>query len=302
MYQFVAKPTLKLGGGRSPGNPRRHPLAEENGPTLIRFLNVEEVFDPSNPDEKVPAPNDMLAWLQEHPRLDAEEPSRVSIGGADGQQFEVIAAEPIDAKVCSEPCAPLFSFGDGNDFWLGESEKYRFIVLDDVDRRAARRGRLHGPARLGEGVRGSSRRDGGDPGDPGAGGGSRGDEPGRQSGPLGRRHDPGGDEPVVDRPRGVPGRVLKRSPSWDGTSRRSSPGGSGWPTPTRGCWRPWTCPGGSPRSSWPWALRSTGALPRWRDPDPHVPESDRSGGASRGISGAGQPGSRAASGNAAPSL
>ena len=59
--------------------------------------------------------------------------ARDSIGGADGQQFDAIAAEPIDAKVCSEPCAPIFSFGDGNDFWLSESEKYRFIVLDDVD-------------------------------------------------------------------------------------------------------------------------------------------------------------------------
>ena len=47
--------------------------------------------------------------------------------------FDAITAKPIDAKVCSEPCAPLFAFGDGNDFWLGESEKYRFIVVDDVE-------------------------------------------------------------------------------------------------------------------------------------------------------------------------
>ena len=109
------------------------PLIEENGPAIIGFLNVEEVFDPSQPNEKVPAPNDMLAWLQEHPRLDTEEPSRVSVGGVDGQQFDAITAKPLDAKVCSEPCAPLFTFGDGNDFWLGESEKYRFIVLNDVE-------------------------------------------------------------------------------------------------------------------------------------------------------------------------
>jgi hypothetical protein len=108
------------------------PLVEANGPTIIGFLNVEEVFDPSQPDETIPAPDDMLSWLNEHPRLDTEEPSRVSVGGVAGQQFDAISTETVDAKVCSEPCAPLFAFGDGNDFWLGESEKYRFIVLDDV--------------------------------------------------------------------------------------------------------------------------------------------------------------------------
>jgi len=98
-------------------------LIEENGPRTIGFLNVEEVFDPSQPIETVSAPDDMLAWLQEYPRLDAEETSRVSVGSVDGQQFDAITAKPIDARVCSEPCAPLFSFGDGDAFWLGESEK-----------------------------------------------------------------------------------------------------------------------------------------------------------------------------------
>jgi hypothetical protein len=133
---FEPKLSFSVGDGWLAAGPETHdaiPLIEENGPTVIGFLNAEEVFDPGQPNETVPAPDDMLAWLQEHPRLDAEEPSRVSVGGVDGQQFDAITAKPIDAKVCSEPCAPLFSFGDGNDFWLGESEKYRFIVLDDVE-------------------------------------------------------------------------------------------------------------------------------------------------------------------------
>ena len=133
---FEPKLSFSVGDGWLAAGPETHdaiPLIQENGPTVIGFLNAEEVFDPGQPNETVPAPDDMLAWLQEHPRLDAEEPSRVSVGGVDGQQFDAITAKPIDAKVCSEPCAPLFSFGDGNDFWLGESEKYRFIVLDDVE-------------------------------------------------------------------------------------------------------------------------------------------------------------------------
>src|SRR5215212_9970027 len=42
-------------------------LAEQNGPTLIGILNVEKVFDPSDPEGALkPAPEDMLSWLQEH--------------------------------------------------------------------------------------------------------------------------------------------------------------------------------------------------------------------------------------------
>ena len=133
---FEPAMSFSVGDGWMAAGPETHdgiPLIEENGPTIIGFLNVEEVFGPSHPNEKVPAPNDMLAWLQEHPRLDAEEPSRVTVGGVDGQQFDAITAKPVEAKACSEPCAPLFAFGEGNDFWLGESEKYRFIVLDDLE-------------------------------------------------------------------------------------------------------------------------------------------------------------------------
>jgi hypothetical protein len=134
---FEPAMSFRVGDGWVSAGPESQeaiPLKEEYGTTVLGFLNAEEVdvFDPSQPNEKVPAPNDMLSWLQEHPRLDTEEPSRVSIGGEEGQQFDVITAKPVDAKICTEPCAPLFTFR-GNAFWLGESEKYRFIVLDDVE-------------------------------------------------------------------------------------------------------------------------------------------------------------------------
>ena len=109
-------------------------IAEKNGPLVIGFQNVEQVSDPSDPSETIPAPDDMVAWLQEHPALEVEEPSRTSVGGVSGQQFDAIAAEPTSVPGCPEPCVPLFVIAGGRDqFWLGESEKYRFIVLDDVE-------------------------------------------------------------------------------------------------------------------------------------------------------------------------
>jgi hypothetical protein len=109
-------------------------LGEANGPTLIGFLNVEKVFDPNEPKGELrSAPEDMVAWLQEHPRLDAEEPSRVSVGGISGQQFDAIASAPTKSPTfCAEPCVPLFAIRT-DTFWVGKSEKYRFIVLGDVE-------------------------------------------------------------------------------------------------------------------------------------------------------------------------
>ncbi len=111
------------------------PLIEQNGPTLIGFLNVEKVFDPTDPEGPLkPAPDDMLSWLEDHPRLEVGPPSRVSVGGVSGHQFDAIASEPKESPdFCAEPCVPLFYITHNNNFWLGKSEKYRFIVLDDVE-------------------------------------------------------------------------------------------------------------------------------------------------------------------------
>lgn len=132
------KPTLsfKVGNGWLAVIPETHDalvIGQRNEPLTIGFLNVAQVFDPSNPDQKIAAPEDMAAWLQDHPRLDTEEPGRVTIGGVSGQQFDAIAFEPTeDPPYCREPCVPLFAISGGEIFWLGKSEKFRFIVLENV--------------------------------------------------------------------------------------------------------------------------------------------------------------------------
>jgi len=134
----VFEPGLSFSVGKGwtaalPETPDAVALVEQNGPTLIGILNVEKVFDPTDPEGPLkPAPDDMVGWLQDHPRLEVEPPSRVSVGGVSGQQFDAIASEPKEGPdFCSEPCVPLFYITD-NNFWVGKSEKYRFIVLDDV--------------------------------------------------------------------------------------------------------------------------------------------------------------------------
>ena len=132
------KPTLsfEVGNGWTAALPETRDalvIGQSDEPLTIGFLNLGRVFDPSDTDRTVTAPEDMAAWLQEHPLLDTEEPGRVSVGGVSGLQFDAIASEPTDdAPYCPEPCVPLFGISGVDSFWLGESEKYRFIVLEDV--------------------------------------------------------------------------------------------------------------------------------------------------------------------------
>jgi len=124
-------------------------LGEENGPTLIGILNLEKVFDPNDPSKANPEPADVGAWLQEHPRLDVEQPSRVTVGGVSGQQFDAVASEPKEGpRFCSEACVPLF-YITNNNFWVGKTEKYRFMVLDNVEGDLERGQRLTRGMRIG---------------------------------------------------------------------------------------------------------------------------------------------------------
>jgi hypothetical protein len=55
------------------------------------------------------------------------------VGGVSGQQFDAVASEPKEGpRFCSEACVPLF-YITNNNFWVGKTEKYRFMVLDNVE-------------------------------------------------------------------------------------------------------------------------------------------------------------------------
>ena len=98
------------------------------------FFNVREVYDPNELAALEPAPEDMVAWLQKHPHLEAEKPSQVSVGGVTGQQFDALASDvPSNSyEVCGFRCVLLFPTSPGWDFAPAEETKYRFIVLEDV--------------------------------------------------------------------------------------------------------------------------------------------------------------------------
>jgi hypothetical protein len=108
----------------------------------VGFLNVPSVFDQDRPGEAIqqPAPDDMVAWIERHPYLDATEPEKTTVGGVSGERIDVVAARvPMEyPRICQDPCVPLFTWSEAmGDFWLSLDEKVRIVVLEnDVEEKA----------------------------------------------------------------------------------------------------------------------------------------------------------------------
>ena len=151
--RYVTKdfdPTLSfsLGKGWTGSLPETHDLitiSREDPATkalgILGFTTVRQVFDATQPAQAVKKtkPDDLAAWLQQHPYLDTSEPESVSVGGVEGEQFEAgVSRLPKDkAKFCEAACVPLFALNNkfGFHFYMDESDllgKVQLIVLDDV--------------------------------------------------------------------------------------------------------------------------------------------------------------------------
>jgi hypothetical protein len=108
------------------------------GASSVGFATPKEVFDPSKPAEEVavPAPetaDGWVAWLRDHPYLDAGEPTPASVGGVEGTRLDaVLSPVPEDyPEGCEEPCVPGWRVSDpatAFDFYPGE--KVRITVLE----------------------------------------------------------------------------------------------------------------------------------------------------------------------------
>ena len=105
----------------------------------LGFANVQEVFvykpTETSGQTVVEAPEDMVGWFQEHPRLRTSEPERVEVGGIEGARFDAVVGElPEDySGECGSGCVDLFRVGGAYPFFLREEERARFIVLEEVE-------------------------------------------------------------------------------------------------------------------------------------------------------------------------
>ncbi len=103
------------------------------GPVLS-FVNEQEVFDPSKPRDldSVPAPKNLVTWLQGHPYLQTEQPQPAAIGGVKGMQLDAVVADDVPTSECGDNCLGLFMVTLEISWVAYEKEKVRFIVLENV--------------------------------------------------------------------------------------------------------------------------------------------------------------------------
>jgi hypothetical protein len=126
-------------------------------PSYLEFLVVPKVYEVVSPyeAEAMPAPADIVSWLQNNPYLDAGKPEPVTVGGVKGRQLDVVASRmpqeyssggyhsdnTYDERHCctsyGEPCLPLFqtfpAYGEQSTYELCKNYRVRFIILDDVN-------------------------------------------------------------------------------------------------------------------------------------------------------------------------
>jgi hypothetical protein len=108
--------------------------------TLFRFLNVAEVYKPSElidmSGETTSLPQDLVGWFEQHPYLQTDKPEPVTVGGIKGEQIDVVVGElPKDYPegLCGgSDCVQLTVGSFGEEWAVEEGNKDRLTVLEDV--------------------------------------------------------------------------------------------------------------------------------------------------------------------------
>jgi hypothetical protein len=102
--------------------------------SLLAFVTPTRVFDPSDDagTKRVAAPEDLTAFLREHPRLKVGPAEPVTVAGASGVGFDMAVRPGRAQKVvgCPGECVSLIGFSDGGAFGLLRGDRDRVTVLD----------------------------------------------------------------------------------------------------------------------------------------------------------------------------
>jgi hypothetical protein len=138
------KPALSFSVGKGwalecPEGPDFVCLLPPRGQTRLRFVNVDEVYEPSElidmSGKTMPPPEDLVGWFERHPYLETDNLQPARVGGIESQQLDVVVGElPKDYPegLCVYDCVQLSVFSDGDDWDLKQGNKDRLTILEDV--------------------------------------------------------------------------------------------------------------------------------------------------------------------------
>jgi hypothetical protein len=104
----------------------------------IGFLRFQEVYEPTGTGTPrvVEAPDDMVGWFRQHPYLQTSEPEPATVGGSEGESFDVSLGHlPQDySGVCGSDCVDIGRVGNGvPPLAFTKGLKARVIVLEAVE-------------------------------------------------------------------------------------------------------------------------------------------------------------------------
>jgi hypothetical protein len=103
----------------------------------LGFSSAQEVYKPtrSGTPVVVEAPEDMVGWFQHHPYLHTSTPEPVTVGGVEGEQFDVVVGDLPEGYlgVCGRDCVATLRFSDGTRLGIYSDGKVHLIVLEDVN-------------------------------------------------------------------------------------------------------------------------------------------------------------------------
>jgi hypothetical protein len=72
----------------------RNSLTISTRSAFLVFLSMPRVYDPNElrQETQEPTPEDLVAWIEHHPWLEASKPRPAFVGGVEGRQIDVTAA------------------------------------------------------------------------------------------------------------------------------------------------------------------------------------------------------------------
>jgi hypothetical protein len=128
--QFRPPVSLTLGGGWRSYGERADGFTLARGESLLGFVRIERVVDSRSagmrprPEDIHPAPADLAAWLEAHPRLKTSGAAPVQVGGAAGVQIEATVSSGFSNV------ARLFVSAADEMLFVEAGERIRFFVID----------------------------------------------------------------------------------------------------------------------------------------------------------------------------
>jgi hypothetical protein len=111
-------------------------VREHDEQRVVGFANPQDIYKPTKTGVPIveDVPEDMVGWFRRHPYLRTSKPEPVTVGGVEGEQFDVVVGDLAQdyLGVCGRYCVATLVFSDGTSLEIYPNDKLHLIVLEDV--------------------------------------------------------------------------------------------------------------------------------------------------------------------------